>query len=54
MRVPRRATARGSVDYRPIDQRIWEEELEDFVPASVVDAHAHCLRDAHLSCLKEA
>ena len=43
-----RARSVDTVDYRPIDQRIWEEELEDFVPASVIDAHAHYLLDVHL------
>ena len=36
-----------AIDYRPIDRRIWEEELEDFVPATIVDAHAHYLSNAH-------
>jgi len=36
-----------AVDYRPIDHRIWEEELEEFVPATVVDAHAHYLSNTH-------
>ena len=29
------------VDYREHDQQIWEEDLDDFVPARVFDAHNH-------------
>lgn len=29
------------IDYREEDQRFWEEELEDFVPQRVFDAHCH-------------
>ncbi len=25
-----------------LDRRIWEEELEDFVPSKIFDAHLHC------------
>ncbi|MCW5851688.1 MAG: amidohydrolase [Anaerolineae bacterium] len=30
-----------------LDRRIWEEELADFVPARVFDAHSHIFRLAH-------
>ena len=30
-----------SVDYRTHDQEIWKEELEDFVPRRIFDAHVH-------------
>ena len=29
------------VDYRDIDLRIWQSELDDFVPARVYDVHSH-------------
>ena len=33
-----------------LDRRIWAEELEDFVPSRIFDAHLHCLyRDCCLS-----
>ena len=35
------------LDYRPIDARIWEEELEAFVPPLVLDMHTHLWNDAH-------
>ena len=28
-------------DYRDCDREIWEEELDDFVPARILDAHIH-------------
>ena len=37
-----------NVDYRPVDARIWEEELADFIPERIVDAHAHFLSDAEI------
>ena len=29
------------IDYRSHDQQIWEEELADFVPQRIFDAHIH-------------
>lgn len=31
----------SKIDYRDCDRQIWEEELEDFVPSKVLDAHIH-------------
>ncbi|MDA0660173.1 MAG: amidohydrolase family protein [Planctomycetota bacterium] len=36
-------------DYQPQDTQIWEEELQDFVPLRVFDAHIHLLNKQHLS-----
>ena len=36
-------------DYQPADQQIWEEELQDFVPTRVFDAHIHMFHPEHLS-----
>ena len=36
-------------DYNQADQRIWEEELDEFVPSRVFDAHIHMLDQRHLS-----
>jgi predicted TIM-barrel fold metal-dependent hydrolase len=36
-------------DYNEHDQRIWEEELAEFVPTRVFDAHIHMLDRRHLS-----
>ena len=30
-----------TIDYRDCDRQIWEEELADFVPSRVLDAHIH-------------
>ena len=30
-----------NIDYRDCDRKIWEEELEDFVPRQILDAHIH-------------
>lgn len=35
-------------DYSVHDQQIWEEELHDFVPARVFDAHIHLFDPRHL------
>ncbi len=35
-------------DYQPCDQQIWEEELDDFVPPRVFDAHIHLFAPEHL------
>lgn len=40
---------RRPVDYRSIDRRIWEEELADFLPMRLFDAHAHYLRNGEIS-----
>ena len=34
-------------DYTEHDQRIWDEELAEFVPSRVFDAHIHMLNRAH-------
>ena len=31
----------AKTDYRDCDRQIWEEELEEFVPARMLDAHIH-------------
>jgi glutamate-1-semialdehyde 2,1-aminomutase len=36
-------------DYNQHDEQIWREELEDFVPRRIFDAHIHMLNPAHLS-----
>jgi len=36
------------VEYTEHDQQIWDEELRDFVPSRVFDAHIHLLNPAHL------
>ena len=35
------------LDYTDFDRSIWESELDDFVPDTVFDAHAHCWDDAY-------
>ncbi|MCC6507715.1 MAG: aminotransferase class III-fold pyridoxal phosphate-dependent enzyme [Pirellulaceae bacterium] len=35
-------------DYSSHDQQIWEEELDDFVPARVFDAHIHMFHPDHV------
>lgn len=35
-------------DFSEHDQRIWEEELQDFVPNRVFDAHIHMFHPEHL------
>lgn len=37
-----------SIDYTKHDRQIWDEELEDFVPRRVFDAHAHLYWHDHL------
>jgi len=34
--------AQANIDYRDCDRQVWEEELEDFVPSRILDAHIHC------------
>ena len=36
-------------DYSAHDQQIWDEELQDFVPDRVFDAHMHLFNPEHLS-----
>jgi len=36
-------------DFTSHDQQIWDEELQDFVPARVFDAHIHLFNPAHMS-----
>ncbi len=31
------------IDYREQDRRVWEEDLADFIPHRIIDAHAHLL-----------
>lgn len=35
-------------DYSPHDERIWNEELEEFVPDRIFDAHIHMIAHRHL------
>ena len=35
-------------DFQPHDQQIWDEELHDFVPERVFDAHIHMFDRAHM------
>jgi len=35
-------------DFSPHDQRIWDEELADFVPDRVFDAHIHMFQPEHM------
>jgi len=42
------------IELNDLDRRIWEEELEDFVPERVFDAHTHIYRwDFHTAADKE-
>ena len=34
--------AQANIDYRDCDRQVWEEELADFVPSRILDAHIHC------------
>lgn len=36
-------------DYSPHDQQIWDDELQDFVPDRVFDAHIHMFHPEHLT-----
>ncbi len=36
----------ATIDYRDIDRQTWEEELEDFVPNRIMDAHIHLYNHA--------
>ena len=37
---------KATIDYREHDRQIWEEELEEFVPERVFDAHCHLFQKA--------
>ncbi len=39
---------KSRVEYTRHDRQIWEEELEDFVPRRIFDAHAHLFWHTHL------
>lgn len=41
-----------SVHYTDFDREIWEEELADFVPHQVFDAHVHLWSEAHRGTLQ--
>ena len=34
------------LSYNGFDRRIWEEELQDFVPRKVFDVHTHLWNDS--------
>ena len=36
------------IDYRPFDQDIWTNELEDFVPDQIFDMHTHLWNKKHI------
>ncbi|MBS0206867.1 MAG: aminotransferase class III-fold pyridoxal phosphate-dependent enzyme [Planctomycetes bacterium] len=36
-------------DFQPCDQQIWDEELQEFVPQRVFDAHIHLFNRSHLT-----
>ena len=37
-----------TITYTKYDQQIWDEDLEDFVPERIFDAHTHLWTDEHL------
>ena len=39
----------STLEIRPHDRQIWEEELEEFVPKRVFDAHCHLVSRVHVS-----
>jgi len=39
----------ASISYNEHDQQIWEEELNEFIPDHVFDAHIHLFHPQHLS-----
>jgi glutamate-1-semialdehyde 2,1-aminomutase len=41
--------SKSVADYQSHDQQIWDEELQDFVPKRVFDAHIHLFNRQHLS-----
>ncbi|MEO1999412.1 MAG: amidohydrolase family protein [Planctomycetaceae bacterium] len=44
--------SKARIDYRDCDQEIWEEELADFVPDRVLDAHIHLFWQSNVADLK--
>ena len=42
-----------TLDYRDSDRQIWEQELDDFVPQRILDAHIHCFWNANLVQIPE-
>ena len=46
------STTFAPFEYRPEDRKIWDLELEDFVPHRVYDAHAHMFQRKHVSADK--
>ena len=38
--------AMATIDYREHDRQIWEEELDEFIPDRVFDAHCHLFQKA--------
>ena len=43
----------ATIDYRDIDRQTWEEELEDFVPDRLMDAHVHLFNSGDFDELPE-
>ena len=41
--------SQGTIDYRDCDRQTWEEELADFVPDRIFDAHIHCFWNSNLA-----
>ncbi len=39
----------AKLDYRDCDREVWEEELADFVPDRILDAHVHFFRRSDLN-----
>lgn len=44
MTAPISDAVRAALELNPVDRRIWQEELDDFVPQRVYDAHSHIYR----------
>ena len=47
-------TSVGTIDYRDFDREIWDNELNDFVPALIFDMHTHLWSEAHKGTADEA
>ena len=45
--------SKATIDYREHDRQIWEEELDEFVPDRVFDAHCHLFQKADFTELSE-
>ena len=41
--------AQANIDFRDCDRQIWEEELSDFIPSRILDAHIHCFWRSNLT-----